>query len=93
VPRAKPDRALAVTIRTLREERGVTREAMAHEVGITTGSLAHIELAQSVPSWASFCCIARALGLSISELATEIEAVESADLERWRSTGPARLRL
>ena len=80
MPHAKPDRALAVTVRRLREERGVTREALAVEAGITAGALARIELAQASPNWDTFRRIAGALELSISRLAAVIEAAEQSSV-------------
>jgi len=76
VPHAKPDPALSATVRRLREERGVTREALAVKAGVTAGALARIELAQASPSWDTFTRIAGSLGLSISQLAGAIEAAE-----------------
>jgi transcriptional regulator with XRE-family HTH domain len=75
VPRsANPDPALAAVIRRLREDRGLTREALAFHAGMTTGSLARIELAQSVPGWDTVRSITAALGVTLSELATAVEA-------------------
>lgn len=76
MPHGKPDRALATTVRRLREERGLTREAMAARAGITTGSLANVELANACPSWETVRRVACALGLSIGQLAVAIEATE-----------------
>jgi transcriptional regulator with XRE-family HTH domain len=73
VPHAKPDPALSATVRKLREERGVTREALAVKAGVTVGALARIELAQASPSWDTFRRIARALDLSTSRLAAAVE--------------------
>jgi transcriptional regulator with XRE-family HTH domain len=86
VPHAKPDAALSATVRRLREERGVTREAMAVKAGVTVGALARIELAQASPSWDSFTRIARALGLSITRLAAAVEAAR----EQTPRSGSAR---
>jgi transcriptional regulator with XRE-family HTH domain len=74
MPHAEPDRALAATVRRLREERGLTREALATRAGVTVGSLARIELAQSSPSWDTFKRIAAALDLPIARLAGAIDA-------------------
>ncbi len=71
---AKPDPALAASIRRLREERGITREALAMRAGVTNGTLARIELAQSSPSWDTVCRIATALDLSVYRLAEAVEA-------------------
>jgi DNA-binding XRE family transcriptional regulator len=74
--RPKPDPALATALRTLREDRGWTREALAYHAGITIGSLARIELAQASPGWSTVRRIAGALDISISRLAAAIEAAE-----------------
>lgn len=91
MPHAKPDPVLAATVRSLREGKGVTREALAHEAGITVGSLARIELAQSSPSWDTLRRIAGALGLSISRLAAAVEAAGQPGT--WRHMGTRRRRL
>ena len=66
VPRApKPDPALASALRRLREDRDLTREALAFHAGLTTGSLARIELGQSSPGWDTIRRVAKALGISL----------------------------
>lgn len=70
---AQPDPSLAATIRRLREERGLSREVLAFHAGLTTGSLGRIELAQSTPGWDTVRSLAGALGLTLVQLATEIE--------------------
>ncbi len=72
---AKPDPALAAAIRRLREERGLTREAVAFHAGITTGSLARIELAQSAPAWFTVLRVAGALDVPLVELARRVEEI------------------
>lgn len=71
-----PDKALAAAVRRLREERGITREALAFHAGITTGSLARIELVQSTPGWDTVRSIARALDISLAALGAAVEAAE-----------------
>jgi transcriptional regulator with XRE-family HTH domain len=63
-------------VRRLREGQGITREALALEAGITTGSLARLELGYGSPSWDTLGRIAAALGLSVSRLAGEVEAID-----------------
>lgn len=72
--KSAPDPALAVALRRLRVERGATQEALAHSSGLTTGSLARIELGQASPAWATVRQIATALGVSLVELAAAVEA-------------------
>jgi transcriptional regulator with XRE-family HTH domain len=77
MPRSpKPDPALAKALRRLREDSGLTREALAYHAGITTASLARIELAQATPGWDTIRRIANALELSLSRLAAAVEAAE-----------------
>jgi transcriptional regulator with XRE-family HTH domain len=69
-----PDPALAAALKRLRAGKGLTREALAYHAGITTGSLARIELAQSVPSWGTVMAIIAALDVSLAQLAAAVEA-------------------
>jgi DNA-binding XRE family transcriptional regulator len=71
-----PDLVLAMTVRRLREERGVTREVLAVRAGITTGTLARVELGLSSTKWVTVTHIAGALGISLRELALTLEAAE-----------------
>ena len=68
-----PDPVLATVLRRLREERGLSQEALAYKAGITAGSLGRIELAQSSPAWATVRQIAKALDVTMKELVTAVE--------------------
>jgi transcriptional regulator with XRE-family HTH domain len=68
-----PDPALATVLRRLRVERGATQEALAFRSGITTGSLARIELGQASPAWTTVRQIATALDVSLVEIAAAVE--------------------
>jgi FXSXX-COOH protein len=70
---ATPDRALAATLRRMREERGMTREALAFRSGITTGALARIELGQAAPGWHTVRLLAEALDVGMVELSAAVE--------------------
>jgi transcriptional regulator with XRE-family HTH domain len=69
----KADQALARVLRRLREDSGESQEALAYRAGLTSGSLARIELGQSSPEWSTVRRIAEALGLSLRELAEAVE--------------------
>ena len=73
-PRSRPDPELGKVVRRLREQRGESQEGLAYRAGITSGALARVELAQSGPAWATVKDIAEALGVSMAELAAQIEA-------------------
>ncbi len=68
-----PDPILAALLRRLREERGLSQEALAYKAEITAGSLGRIELAQSSPAWATVRQIAKALDVTLADLAAEVE--------------------
>jgi transcriptional regulator with XRE-family HTH domain len=65
--------ALGAAVRRLRERNGVTIEALAYQAGITTSPLARIELVQATPGWDTVRNIAKALGVSLVELAKAVE--------------------
>lgn len=69
-----PDAALSATLRHMREERGISREALAFRAGVTASALARIELAQTAPGWDTVCRLARALGVTLVELGAAVEA-------------------
>jgi transcriptional regulator with XRE-family HTH domain len=71
-----PDPHLAAAIRRQRQKQGRTLEALAHDIGITTGSLSKIELGQSTPAWSTVRAIADALGMTISQLAKAAERAQ-----------------
>jgi transcriptional regulator with XRE-family HTH domain len=74
---SRPDPALAAALRQLREDRYLTREALAFQAGITSGSLARIELGTAAPGWDTVRRLARALGVSLNEIASAVEALDA----------------
>lgn len=74
VPRATTDPALGKVLRQLREERGLSQEAVAYKSGLTSGSYASIELGRSAPAWATVRKIAKALDVSLEKVAKAVEA-------------------
>ncbi|HXD54706.1 MAG TPA: helix-turn-helix transcriptional regulator [Solirubrobacteraceae bacterium] len=71
-----PDPALASVLRDLRERRGESQEALAYRAGMSGGTLARIELGQASPSWATVRDIAKALEVSLVDLAARVERAE-----------------
>lgn len=65
----KPSKDLAAAVRALREQQGLTRETLAQRAGLTTGTLARLELGRSDPPWSTVQAVAAGLGLSVAELA------------------------
>jgi transcriptional regulator with XRE-family HTH domain len=72
-----PDQALATVLRSLREEREMPQEALAFRSGVSTGTLARIELGQSSPAWVTVRALAKALDVSLGELGKAVEAADS----------------
>jgi transcriptional regulator with XRE-family HTH domain len=71
VPRA--DYALAEAVLSLRQERGLSRNALAFRSGVTPGTVAGVELAQIAPRWDTVRLLARGLSTSLVDLSAEIE--------------------
>jgi transcriptional regulator with XRE-family HTH domain len=68
-PSEQPQLALGKAVRLLRQERGISQEALAYEAGVTSGTLSLIERGRSNPTWGTVKGIAAALGVDIGELA------------------------
>jgi XRE family transcriptional regulator, regulator of sulfur utilization len=64
-----PQPALGEAIRQLRTKRGISQEDLAHLAGVTTGTLSVIERGRSNPAWGTAKAIAKALDVSMPELA------------------------
>jgi transcriptional regulator with XRE-family HTH domain len=71
---ANTDPALGAAVRRLREDRGLSMEALAYRAGITLNTITRLELAQSEPGWMTVRKVADALGVSLAELAAAIES-------------------
>jgi transcriptional regulator with XRE-family HTH domain len=69
--------ALGEAIRKLRHKAGTSLEALAGEAGITRNMLSLIERGEGNPSWVTVRGIAKALGLSIADLAKAAEKLEA----------------
>lgn len=75
MPNADP--ALGAAVRRLREDQGLSMEALAYRAGITLNTITRLELAQSEPGWMTVRKVANALGISLTELAAAIDAEEN----------------
>jgi transcriptional regulator with XRE-family HTH domain len=76
VRRKRPSRAdLGQAIRNLRQERGLTIEALAANADIHPTYLSGIERGRHNPSWERLCDLATALDVRPSDLALAAEAI------------------
>lgn len=77
VPRTPQDpqsqAALGKAIRQLRQKQGKSQATLANEAGITPNMVSLIERGEANPSWASVQRIAKALGVSMVEIAATAE--------------------
>ena len=84
---AHPDPALAAALRHIREERGITREALASRSDMTVNGLARIEHGAVAPGWGTVRSLAAGLGVSLVELGAAVEGaprVGRSDFRRSR---------
>lgn len=72
-----PQPALGAAIRQLREKRGTTQEDLAHDAGITVGTLSLVERGRSNPAWGTVKGIAKALGVTMDALAKRADKLDS----------------
>ena len=78
-PPTKIDKTLARALRSLREGRGETQEALAHAAGVTTAGLSRIERGLANPTWTTLKQILIALDASLSDLESRLVATD----QRW----------
>jgi transcriptional regulator with XRE-family HTH domain len=64
-----PQPALGAAIRELRTKRSITQEDLAHNAGVTVGTLSLIERGKSNPAWGTIKRIAQALDTTMGDLA------------------------
>jgi transcriptional regulator with XRE-family HTH domain len=69
----RSQQALGKAIRDLRKKQGDNQAALAEEAGITSNMLSLIERGEGNPSWTTVEGIAKALGISVAELAKVAE--------------------
>lgn len=72
-PEQELSMAFAKRLRELRETKGMTATALAAAVGVTRAAISRIEGGDAQPSWDLAVRIARALNVSLDELAKEDE--------------------
>jgi len=73
----QPQPALGEAVRQLREKRGITQERLAQDAGLTTGTVSLVERGRSNPAWGTVKALAKALDVSVGELAKLAEKFES----------------
>ena len=74
--REQPDAILAALLKQMREERALTQEQLAYDADLTASALSRIERGLNSPGWGTVLRLTRALGVSLTELATRREEEE-----------------
>lgn len=76
-PSGSADQVLAAALRLRREAQGATQEAVAQAAGVTVGTIGQIERGRINPTWMTVKQLAKALDISLAELAmlTEVNRV------------------
>lgn len=67
------DQTLALAIKRLRMERGITQESLAFQAEVTIATLSRIERGVTNPAWPTLRKIANALSITPVELITAAE--------------------
>lgn len=68
-----PQPSLGAAIRRVRDERDLKQLTVAEDAGITVAHLSKIETGKVNPTWSTVTAIARALGVTLAELAERAE--------------------
>jgi transcriptional regulator with XRE-family HTH domain len=71
--REQPNQVLAAVLKRLREERDITQEQLAFDARLTVSALSRIERGLNDPGWTTVERIATALGVSLVDLAADVE--------------------
>jgi transcriptional regulator with XRE-family HTH domain len=74
--RKEPDPALVVVLQRLRHDHGLTQEGLAFQADLRIATLSRIERGVTDPAWSSIRAIAKALNMSLNELAAAVELEE-----------------
>jgi transcriptional regulator with XRE-family HTH domain len=75
----RPDHALAEAVSSLREERGLSREALAFRSGVTPSTVVGIEQAEMVPRWDTVRLLAMGLDTTLVDLSAAIEGSDECE--------------
>jgi transcriptional regulator with XRE-family HTH domain len=81
-PPVKIDQKLARALRSLREQRGITQEDLAHAADVTTTALSRIEGGKANPTWTTLARILDALNASLTELEAVLARAKTLSLRK-----------
>ena len=67
----RPDNEIGPAIRAMRLERGMTLDQLSSAAGISASHLSRLERGQAEPSFTVASALAKAIGVSLSELVNQ----------------------
>lgn len=74
--RIEPQIALGEAVRSMREEKNLTKAAVASRAGVSARWLGDVEAGKSNPTWANLRRIATGLKVELPELMKKVELAE-----------------
>jgi len=74
-----PEKAFGVVLREVRQSRGLSQEALAHESGLDRTYISLLERGERQPTLKTILSLARALNVSASGLVAKTEGRANAD--------------
>jgi len=72
-PSGDPQPEFGAVVRELRSRRGASQKQLAREAGISPPTLCGIERGYGNPTWTTVVALAKALQVSVAEIATRAE--------------------
>jgi transcriptional regulator with XRE-family HTH domain len=69
------------TIKSLREEAGLTQEELAHASGLNTSEISNLERGRRNPRWETMKRLANGLRVSCADMVARAERFEQEELE------------
>lgn len=82
----EPEIALGIVLKSLRKQRKLSQESLAHEAGIERNYVSLLELGRSSASIKMLFKIAPVLGVTVSELVNQVEILLMADSQTGKSS-------
>jgi transcriptional regulator with XRE-family HTH domain len=82
----EPEIALGIVLKSLRKQRKLSQESLAHEAGIERNYVSLLELGRSSATIKVLFKIAPVLGVTVSELVNQVEILLIANSQTGKSS-------
>lgn len=74
--RLEPQKSVGYAVRSRRHAAGLTQRELADSADVNVTWLSHLERGRANPAWGTLSRLADALGISMVDLAREVEGIE-----------------